>query len=463
MTRKSKKLTVILLAFVFMCSLISIDALAAGGLSMSSSASKVEAGGTFKVTVKADSDYFVAGISLNVSGGSVVSGLGKTSLDNGESTTATIKLTGDSCKVTVSGTAANYTTETEGPASASVTVTKKAPATTEKKEETTTSKKEETTTSKKEETTTSKKEETTTEADKSSNHNLASLTVSGGDLSPIFHADTTSYKVELPAETEKATISAKAADEKATVSGTGEKTLAAGDNVFEIICKAENGSQKKYTVNLHVDESPIVHTTYKDQQLGVVRNQKDIGIPATFEGTTVTLEDQQVKAYHSNQYDLTILYLENASGEKDFYMYEEEKGITSLFRPVSILGRNVIIYDLTEEEQSRDGMKFQEVTIDGITMNGWVYEAPGYENYVQIPVINEFGEKVIYQHETSENSLQLYKEYIAPEEVTEEQPALESVDILYFYIAAGAAILFLIAFLLVVFKYKKLKKYNSIL
>ena len=454
MISKIKKLTAIVLTFMFVCSLISIDAFASGGLSISSSASKVEAGGTFTVTVKADSGYFVAGINLNVSGGSVVSGLGKTSLDNGESTSATIKLTGDRCKVSVSGTAANYATETEGTASSSVTVSKKAPATTSKKEETTTTKKEETSTT--------KKEETKQEKPKSGNNKLASLSVSGATLEPAFHADTTSYKVALSGETTTATIKAAASDEKATVSGTGEKSLKPGDNKFEIICKAENGTKKTYTINLYVDETPVVYAGYKGQQLGVVRNQEGIGLPATFEETTVTLSEKTVQAYQSNQYNTTILYMVDESGEKNFYMYEEENGITSVFRPVSVLGRNVVLYDLTEEEQIRENMTYQMVTVDGIQMNGWVYATPGYENFVQLPVMNEFGEKVIYQHETTENSLQLYKEYVAP--VVEEEETKEiTLDPMYLYIAIGVVGLLVLILLILVVKYNKLKKYNRMM
>ena len=439
MTKNIKKLTGMLLTFMFLCSLISIDAFAAGGLSMSSSASKVEEGGTFTVTVTADNDYFVAGINLNVSGGSVVSGLGKTSLDSGESTSATIKLTGESCKVSVSGTAANYTTETEGTASASVTVSKKAPAAS------------------------TNKEETKPEEPKSGNNNLASLSVSGGSLVPVFHADTTSYKVSLSAETTSATITAKASDAKATVSGIGDKTLMAGDNIFEVVCTAENGKTKTYTVNLYVDETPFVYADYKGEQLGVVRNQEGIGLPETFEETTVTLSEQSVQAYQSNQYNTTILYMVDSSGEKNFYMYDEENGITSVFRPVSFLGRNVVIYDLTEEEQIRENMTYQEVTVDGIQMKGWIYTTPGYENFVHIPVMNEFGEKVIYQHETTENSLQLYKEYVAPVVEEEEETKTITFDLMYLYIAIGVVGLLLLILLILVVKYNKLKKYSRMI
>lgn len=386
MNKKLTKIFSFFILFILLIASVTLDTNAAGGLSISASASQVTEGGTFTVTVKAASNYFVSNISLNVSGGTVVSGLGKVSLDKGETTSAKIKLTGETCVVSVTGVGANYDTVTEGAASASVSVKKK----------------------------------TVVVDTRSKDHNLSALTVSEGTLSPEFNAATTEYSVNVGGSTEKITLGATASDAKASVSGTGEQAVVPGNNRFVIVCTAENGSTKEYVVNVYVDETPLVYTTYGEQKLGVVRNQTDIGIPATFEGTTLTLDGQEVQAYHSNQFDMTLVYMVTESGEKNFYMYDDEKGITSVFRPVSILGRNVVVFDLTEEEQIRENMVYSEVTIDGITLHGWTYENPDFANYIHILVMNEFGEKVVYQYEKTENSLQLYREYVPVEEEEEK-------------------------------------------
>lgn len=386
MKKKRTKILSFLILFMLLIGSVKIDTNAAGGLSISASASQVSEGGTFTVTVKAASNYFVSNISLNVSGGTVVSGLGKVSLDKGETTSAKIKLTSEKCVVSVSGVGANYDTVTEGTASASVSVKKK----------------------------------TVVVDNRSKDNNLSALTVSEGTLSPEFNSATTEYSVNVAGSVDKITLGATANDAKASVSGTGEQAVVPGNNRFVVVCTAENGSKKEYVVNIYVDETPTVYTAYGEQKLGVVRNQTDIGIPATFEGTTITLDGQEVPAYRSNQFDMTLIYMVTEAGEKNFYMYDEEKGITSVFRPVSILGRNVILFDLTEEEQVRENMVYSEVTIDGITMHGWTYENPDFANYIHILVMNEFGDKVVYQYEKTENSLQLYREYV-PVEKEEEK------------------------------------------
>lgn len=387
MNKTIKRVLCFLIAFVLTLGSVRLDTNAAGGLSISASASQVNAGGTFTVTVRAASNYFVSNISMRVEGGTVVSGLGKTSLDKGESTSAKIKLTSDKCVVSVSGTGANYDTETEGPASASVSVKKK----------------------------------TVVVDTRSKDNNLSAITVSEGTLSPEFNSDTTEYSVNVAGSTDKITLGATASDAKASVAGTGEQAVVPGNNRFVITCTAENGSKKEYVVNVYVDETPTAYTTYGEQKLGVVRNQTDIGVPASFEATTLTLDGQEVPAYRSNQFNMTLVYMVSEAGEKNFYMYDEEKGITSVFRPVSILGRNVILFDLTEEEQVRENMVYAEVTIDGITMHGWTYENPDFANYIHILVLNEFGKKVFYQYEKTENSLQLYREYIPVVDEEEEK------------------------------------------
>ena len=432
MNKKIRKISCFIMLFLLMAVSVKIDTEAAGGLSISASASQVSNGGTFTVTVKAAGNYFVSNVNLSVSGGTVVSGLGQTSLDRGESTTAKIKLTGQTCTVSVSGQGANYDTETEEAASASVSV----------------------------------KQKVVVVDNRSKDNTLSSLTVSAGTLSPVFSAGTTEYSVSLDGTAEKITLSASPTHAKATVSGTGEKTLVPGDNQFAIVCTAENGAQKQYNVNVHVDETPLVFTTYNGQQLGVVRNQTEIGIPSSFEETKIMMDGQEVKAYHSNQFDKTLVYMVDDAGNKNFYIYEEAQGITSIFKPMAILGRNVIIYDLTEEEQVRENMVYSEVTIDDITLYGWTYEHPDFANYIHIKVMNEFGEKVIYQYEKTENSLQLYKEYVEVEETVEEPEETKMtffsfLEKYYLYIIAGLGVVVLaliIALICVAVKSKKKNK-----
>ena len=83
----------------------------------------------------------------------------------------------------------------------------------------------------------------------SGENNLSSITVDGFLLSPVFSAENTKYVIWLPYETESVTIGGTAADSKASVKVVGGDSLIAGaDNEIQVICTAENGTEKVYTV-----------------------------------------------------------------------------------------------------------------------------------------------------------------------------------------------------------------------
>lgn len=83
----------------------------------------------------------------------------------------------------------------------------------------------------------------------SGDNDLSGITVEGFLLSPFFDPTVTEYVIWLPYETESVTISGTASDALASVEVVGGEVLEAGrDNVIQIICTAENGQQKIYTV-----------------------------------------------------------------------------------------------------------------------------------------------------------------------------------------------------------------------
>lgn len=83
----------------------------------------------------------------------------------------------------------------------------------------------------------------------SANNDLSGITVDGFLLSPVFSADNTNYVIWLPYETESVTVGGTAADGLASVTVEGGENLVAGaDNEIKVICTAEDGSEKVYTI-----------------------------------------------------------------------------------------------------------------------------------------------------------------------------------------------------------------------
>jgi hypothetical protein len=89
---------------------------------------------------------------------------------------------------------------------------------------------------------------------------LTSLTVSQGELTPAFDTETTDYTVSVPSNVSSLTIDARSAF--GTISGTGSKTLSMGENTFDIIVTAANGTTTQtYTIVVTRTETEQVTST----------------------------------------------------------------------------------------------------------------------------------------------------------------------------------------------------------
>ncbi len=83
----------------------------------------------------------------------------------------------------------------------------------------------------------------------SGNNYLSNISVGIVPLSPQFQKDTTNYVLWLPYEVESVTVSATTEHSKASFRVEGGQELIAGaDNEIKVICVAENGDEKIYTI-----------------------------------------------------------------------------------------------------------------------------------------------------------------------------------------------------------------------
>lgn len=92
--------------------------------------------------------------------------------------------------------------------------------------------------------------------DRSSNNNLASLSISNGKLSPGFSKGNTKYSMEVPFATSKLNLNAKAEDAKANVSISNPELVAEETTTVSIKVTAENGASKTYTISVKRGKDP---------------------------------------------------------------------------------------------------------------------------------------------------------------------------------------------------------------
>lgn len=366
----------------------------AGGISASASSSSVKVGDTFSVTVSS-SGMMVEGLNAVCSGCTLLSGVSRPTLDTGESQTITARLdSSQGATVTFSGNGADYDTETERAVSASAYVSAKVETT-------------KPTTPSNNTPTTPKPEVEPKEDTRSKDNTLKSLSVSEGTLSPKFSKNTTSYKVDLPADATSITVKATANDSKASVSGTGKIKLSAGNNEVNVVVTSEYGTKKTYTINVYVDEKPLIYTEYNGKKLGVVRNVNGVKAPENFKKTTTKLDGKEITAWTNEKMKKTIVYLSDEDNNKDFYLFEDGK-VTSKFEYVEILGRHFYLIDVPKDKQEMAGLKYGELTIDKVKLMGWTFEDKAFENYQIFMAMDMSGETRYYQYEKSENTIQLY-------------------------------------------------------
>lgn len=100
-----------------------------------------------------------------------------------------------------------------------------------------------------------KPQTTKTEQPKSSNNYLSGLSVGTGTLTPEFYRETYEYTVEFDDtvnlyDLKEIEVSATTEDDRATVEGAGTIQLNDGENNITLTVKAENGSERTYTVKV---------------------------------------------------------------------------------------------------------------------------------------------------------------------------------------------------------------------
>ncbi len=88
-------------------------------------------------------------------------------------------------------------------------------------------------------------------SDSNPNTYLASLSVSGGELSPAFSGVTDRYTVTVSPDQETVEIKAAAVSPSSSVGGTGVYPINPGTNTLYVGCKAQNGAIKAYTITVY--------------------------------------------------------------------------------------------------------------------------------------------------------------------------------------------------------------------
>lgn len=248
----------------------------------------------------------------------------------------------------------------------------------------------------------------------SSVNNLKSLSVEGAELNPKFEAGTTSYNVTVPKGTEKINIKAETEDSKSSLSGTGEKSVTEGMNKFDIIVTAENGAQKIYTLNVEVEEDPIIVNMNKQNYTIVKQESAMPQVSSYYSSTKIKYKynsndkviEYELPAYYSEITKYTLLGLKDETGNIGLYIYDEKNNKFTEYNEISF--GNIVLYPLSvPKKEVLKGMIKTTVTINEKEFGSYQFTKDS-EYFLLYGINVNTGNKGWFMYDSKENTLQRY-------------------------------------------------------
>lgn len=243
----------------------------------------------------------------------------------------------------------------------------------------------------------------------SANNNLASLSVEGLNLAPIFNKGVQEYSLDLEPDTENINILAVAEDSKAIVTGGGQVFVLDGINRLEVKVTAENGNEKIYVINALVKELDPIEVMIGNKKYTVIKKTKYMEAPYNYVETTATINNKEVPAYRGEITKFTLVGLKSETGELALYVYDEINETFTLYRELKFINISFYPYPFAEDLKIPKGyekfiLKIENEDIDAYRLN------KGSKFSLIYGMNVETGSIGLYRYDSEEGSLQRYDE-----------------------------------------------------
>lgn len=287
------------------------------------------------------------------------------------------------------------------------------------------------------------------EASYSKDNDLKSLSVEGFEITPEFDKDVTEYSVVVPENTTEITINAEENDSAASVTGAGTQTVTQGTNTFQIVVRAENGSEKTYNLIVEVKDANPINVTIGDETLTVVKIKEYLPVPNAYQETTVNINDFEIPVYTSELTGFTLVGLKDSSGNINLYIYNEEDNTYEIYNELKL--SNLTIYPINTDKVL-DGYKSGTITINDIEVKSFYVNDDS--RFAIIYGINvETGEEGFFKYDKNDQTAIKYDD--------EMINVLNEKINLYTYIIFGFIGLFVLMFIILISALKGKKKHKS--
>lgn len=292
------------------------------------------------------------------------------------------------------------------------------------------------------------------EAGYSTNADLKSITIDGGELNPNvsltpeFNKNTLEYTIELEPDTTEITVSAAEDDSKSSVNGTGKISVSEGSNKIEIVVTAQKGNTKTYVINAIVKELEPINVTIDGTNYTVIRKAENMTNPYSYTEDTVMINELEVPAFYSSITGYKLVGLKDETGNIKMFIYNESNGTYKYYQELSL--NKVLLATLSIPEDKI----IKGYTKDKVMINNEEVECIKNEEFGITLVYGknvETGKSLFYVYDAEENTLQRYDE--------ESFDRINNKFELYTYIILGAgSVIILLIIILIASMIKNKKK-----
>ena len=281
------------------------------------------------------------------------------------------------------------------------------------------------------------------EASYSKDNDLKSLSVEGFELTPEFSKDVTEYTVTVPEDTKEVTINAEENDSAASVSGTGTFEVTQGTNTFNIVVRAENGSEKTYTVTVDVTDANPINVTIGNANYTVVKIREFLTAPNAYNESVITIDDFEIPAYTSELTGFTLVGLKDTTGNIALYIYD---ATNNTYSPYTELKFNQLTIYPKETTETLANYESGTITINDLEIPA--YYTSSDSRFAIIYGINvETGEEGFFKYDKTDQSVQKYDDEMINELLEKNK--------LYSYIIIGFSAILILMFIILIATRKK--------
>lgn len=266
----------------------------------------------------------------------------------------------------------------------------------------------------------------------SANANLESIKPSSGTLTPKFSASVTSYTITVPYTTTSVSLSATAQDKGAKIAVSGKNALAVGKNTRVITVTAPNGTTKKYTVVITRSANQATTTTttplenlpkvdIDGVQMAVSNVPADATLPEGFALTPITVNDVAITAAVNEKNQVTLTYLINPQTEEGaLYVYNATNSTYEPYNPLAVSGGSFVLLNMPTEQIAPARAVKDVYTFGTAAVAVYRFEDTALADIVLVYAISPAGKSGLYVYDTTDGSMQLYREMTVPVEAEPE-------------------------------------------